>query len=192
MRFCIAQCENMSDKEYFLRKAAQAKSNILLFPEMVGFNDPNSGLIVGSGSEAYENGDKPYNRYSLDVDGIRILHYDKQNLFPGYDNGRIAGNEMPYVLLNDFKIYISICYDIRNNSIFKQMEDPNIIIIPADFPRIRITDWRVLLQIRAIEKYSYVIGVNTPEGGNSMVISPEGDIIEEVGTGKQTMFCDIV
>jgi predicted amidohydrolase len=67
------------------------------------------------------------------------------------------------------------------------MENPDIIIIPADFPKERITDWRVLLQVRAMQNKCYIIGVNTPNGGNSMVIDPKGNIIKELGFGKGCM-----
>jgi predicted amidohydrolase len=65
------------------------------------------------------------------------------------------------------------------------MVEQGHIIIPADFPFVRIKEWRKMLLARAMQMGCTVIGVNTPDGGNSMVVTPDGEIFSEIPE-KQT------
>ena len=61
-------------------------------------------------------------------------------------------------------------------------------MVHACWPRKRRNHWKVLLQARAIENQSYVVGINrtgeepeTEYAGGSIVIDPQGNIILELG-----------
>lgn len=63
----------------------------------------------------------------------------------------------------------------------------DVLVYVANWPERRIHAWRTLLQARAIENQCYVIGVNRVgndgnnvyHNGNSMVVSPMGEVLYE-------------
>jgi omega-amidase len=81
-----------------------------------------------------------------------------------------------------------ICYDLRFPEIFQACsENSSLITVIANWPAPRRAHWISLLKARAIENQCYIAGVNRcGEGGglsyvgDSMVISPYGDIISTV------------
>ena len=84
-----------------------------------------------------------------------------------------------------------ICYDLRfpvwaRNSInAERIADYDVLIYVANWPERRSLAWRTLLQARAIENQSYVVGVNRVGKdddaveylGESSVIDPLGNIL---------------
>lgn len=177
MKIAIAQCRSDMAEKYLI-KATKEKCDIILFPELVTCDlDYTAKIIVGHGYEE-EKGlifKRKYNTYEL-TNSYNYLKYRKQNLFPGYDDGRTPGEKLPHCYLNiRNKTYVCICYDIRFDKVFGKMESPDLIIIPADFPVERIEDWKGLLRQRACETGAWVIGVNTPGGGCSAIIAPDGN-----------------
>lgn len=70
--------------------------------------------------------------------------------------------------------------------------------MPAQWPESRISQWRSLLQARAIENQLFVVATNRvgQEGkavftGHSMVVNPKGDIIIEGGDKEEILVADI-
>ena len=53
-----------------------------------------------------------------------------------------------------------ICYDLRFPVWARNAEDYDLLFYVANWPVTRSKHWRVLLEARAIENQSYVIGVN--------------------------------
>ncbi len=130
-------------------------------------------------------------------DGKIITTYDKIHLFDVnvsraetwresniYDKGTHA------VLadINEFKLGLSICYDLRFPHLYRHygQSGAHILTIPAAFTRpTGQAHWESLLRARAIETGSYVIaaaqGGEHEDGratwGHSMIINPWGDII---------------
>lgn len=87
-------------------------------------------------------------------------------------------------------IGLSVCYDLRFPELYRvyAKERVQLIVNIANWPVQRISHWNALLKARAIENQSFVIGVNrrgadplVSYNGNSMVIGPDGVIIEELG-----------
>jgi len=114
--------------------------------------------------------------------------YKKINLFPLMDEDKTyhPGNEPGLFETEYGKFGAAICYDIRFPEIFTNLKklSPDIIFIPAAFPRVRINDWKELLIQRAVETETIVIGINsvgddgTNEfGGSSMVVNSSGEIL---------------
>ena len=96
-----------------------------------------------------------------------IKYYDKKHLFSlGKEHEHYtAGNNNITIDYKGWKIRPAICYDLRfpiwlRNKIVENAYDYDILIIPANWPERRNTAWKTLLQARAIENQSYVIGVN--------------------------------
>ena len=145
MRYGIAQCNKYADKNDLMVTAIENDVDVLLFPELIDLTKTfDYGIITGSGYKEWTFKKKPYNSYEIVKESV-LLNYRKQNMFPGYDDEHEPGKTMPHTFIDGKKVYVCICYDIRNPWIFKQMEKPDIIIIPAEFPAERIEDWKRLL-----------------------------------------------
>lgn len=127
--------------------------------------------------------------------------YDKRHLFgfAGEDNLYAPGERRVIVQVNDFKICLMICYDLRFPVWSRQGGEKDdtfdALIYVANWPDQRIDAWDVLLQARAIENQCYVIGVNrvgedgfgNAHSGHSAIIDPFGSIVWK-GVNEETTF----
>jgi omega-amidase len=119
--------------------------------------------------------------------------YDKIKLFSlaGEDTVFTPGKAPKIVNYKGWNFMMQICYDLRFPEICRNKIDlPNqqpfydVLLYVANWPTRRDLHWRTLLQARAIENQSYVIGVNrVGEDGNqlnycgsSMCVSALGEI----------------
>jgi predicted amidohydrolase len=134
--------------------------------------------------------------YAEDILGLRFnaywigdFVYRKNHLFPGYDDGRTAGTTLPHTYINGMKTYVVICYDLRFPELFAQMESPDLIIVPADWPLERMHHWDALLRARAIEGKCYVAGINT--NGHSAVYNWNGDCLNELDETERLIEVEI-
>ena len=59
-----------------------------------------------------------------------------------------------------FKICPLICYDLRFPVFSRNVEEYDVLIYVANWPKTRVNAWDILLKARAVENMSYVIGVN--------------------------------
>lgn len=113
--------------------------------------------------------------------------YDKRHLFrmAGEHTRYVSGTERLVLQYRDWRINPQICYDLRFPVWCRNQHDYDVQIFVANWPGARRHAWRTLLQARAIENQAYVIGVNRTgvDGkgleytGDSLVVSPEGDIV---------------
>lgn len=103
-----------------------------------------------------------YNRLLFVFPSGEIEFYDKRHLFTlaGEDKIYTAGKEKLIVEYKGWKICPLICYDLRFPVFARNVEEYDILIYVANWPKIRITAWDTLLKARAIENMSYTIGVN--------------------------------
>ncbi len=119
--------------------------------------------------------------------------YDKRHLFrmAGEDAVYTAGTQRIVKEWKGWRICPLICYDLRFPvwSRNRQPESPDfdydLLLYVANWPAARRNAWNVLLQARAIENLSYVVGVNRvgndgndhPYTGESAVIDFKGDVL---------------
>jgi len=128
---------------------------------------------------------------TLDRTGMVVNEYSKMHLFSYADEHKYysPGEKQSAFDINSFRITPLICYDLRFSYLFwDRAIDTDAYAVIASWPASRILHWRSLLQARAIENQSYVIGVNRvgtdPKNsycGNSMVIDPMGNIVLDCG-----------
>ncbi len=95
-----------------------------------------------------------------------------------------AGEHVTLFEIGEWKIASTICYDLRFPELFRDAvkKGANLITVQAAWPLIRKEHWVTLLKARAIENQVYVAAVNGVDGnptlgGNSMIITPQGEII---------------
>ncbi|MDO9137452.1 MAG: amidohydrolase [Lutibacter sp.] len=105
---------------------------------------------------------KFYNRFLFIHPSGEINFYDKRHLFTlaGEDKVYKSGKGKLIVNYKGWKICPLICYDLRFPVWARNVEDYDLLIYVANWPKIRISAWDTLLKARAIENMCYTIGVN--------------------------------
>jgi predicted amidohydrolase len=108
-----------------------------------------------------ENGNY-FNRLVFVFPSGEIKTYDKRHLFTlaGEEKVYTAGTFKLIIEYKGFKICTLVCYDLRFPVFSRNTENYDVLLYVANWPKIRSHAWNVLLQARAIENMSYVIGVN--------------------------------
>jgi omega-amidase len=108
-----------------------------------------------------ENGNF-YNRLVFIFPSGEIQFYNKKHLFSlaGEDKVYSAGSEKLIVDYKEFKICPLICYDLRFPVFSRNVENYDVLIYVANWPKPRVNAWDILLKARAVENMSYVVGVN--------------------------------
>ncbi|MFC1767859.1 carbon-nitrogen family hydrolase [Candidatus Margulisiibacteriota bacterium] len=97
------------------------------------------------------------------------------------------------------KLGIVICYDIRFPEVARALtlKGAEVLICPAQFPAPRAHHWEILIKSRAIENQVYAIGNNRVGGrktkffGKSMVASPHGEAVKELGDQEGVLIASI-
>jgi predicted amidohydrolase len=145
-------------------------------------------------------------------DGTRVADYDKLHMFdvdlPNNESWREsslyqAGNKAVMFDAGEFKVGLSICYDLRFAALYRSLAQAGaqILTCPAAFTRqTGGAHWHALLRSRAIENGAFVIaaaqGGNHEDGretyGHSLIVNPWGEIIGELKHDHpDILICDI-
>ena len=114
------------------------------------------------GSIVFQVADQFFNRLFFVHPDDANESYDKKHTFTlaGEDQVYEAGNEKLILEYKGFKICPLICYDLRFPVWSRNVEDYDVLIYVANWPKKRIAAWDTLLKARAIENMAYCIGVN--------------------------------
>jgi predicted amidohydrolase len=115
-----------------------------------------------TGSLVVEENGFYYNRLLfVHPDGV-VESYDKRHTFTlaGENEVYSAGTQKLIVNYKGWKICPLICYDLRFPVWARNVENYDVLIYVANWPKVRIAAWDALLKARAIENMSYCIGVN--------------------------------
>lgn len=142
---------------------------------------------VVTGSLVVKEGDTYFNRLVwMHPDGS-YEHYDKRHLFrmAGEHKRYASGSRRLLVELKGWRILPLVCYDLRFPVWSRNCNDYDAVIYTANWPSARSLHWNRLLQARAIENLSYVIGVNRVGmdeaeqhyTGDSTVYGPIGELV---------------
>lgn len=145
-------------------------------------------IAVGVGYVLGDSG-KYTNRYAIiGSDGSVLCDYAKLHPFSyaGEDKRYTGGDSLEFCEIDGITICPLICYDLRFPEIFQAAsKKADVIAVAANWDGRRNNHWKLLLQARALENQCYILGVNRigTNGrefyvGNSMVIDPEGQIID--------------
>ncbi|EDO27776.1 predicted protein [Nematostella vectensis] len=103
-----------------------------------------------------------YNRLLFVHPTGTIESYDKRHAFTlaGENEKYATGNKKLIVSYKGWKICPLICYDLRFPVWSRNVENYDVLMYVANWPKPRIHAWNTLLKARAIENMSYCIGVN--------------------------------
>ncbi len=115
-----------------------------------------------TGSIVIKENNNFYNRLLFVLPSGEIQFYDKRHLFTlaGEDKIYTAGKDKLIIDYKGWKICPLICYDLRFPVFSRNIENYDLLIYVASWPKTRINAWDALLKARAIENMSYTIGVN--------------------------------
>ena len=114
------------------------------------------------GSIIIEEESNYYNRLLfVHPDGL-IQYYNKRHTFgyAGEDKVFTSGNEKLIVDYKGWKLFPLVCYDLRFPVWARNVDDYDVLIYVANWPKPRVSAWDALLKARAIENMSYCVGVN--------------------------------
>ena len=113
------------------------------------------------GSMVYAEKELFYNRLWF-VTPDSKTYYDKKHTFTlaGEDKVYKAGAQKVIISFRGFRICPLICYDLRFPVWARNIEDYDLVLYVANWPKPRINAWDTLLRARAIENMAYCIGVN--------------------------------
>ncbi|MGK7396275.1 MAG: amidohydrolase [Candidatus Cyclobacteriaceae bacterium M3_2C_046] len=149
-----------------------------------------TGSVV-MGSYIVRETDQLFNRLIWMEPSGNYDFYDKRHLFSmAKEHHKFSrGNALLIKNLKGWNICPLICYDLRfpvwsRNRYLAEKNELlyDLLIYIANWPESRINAWDILLQARAVENLSYVIGVNrvgkdgkdVKYNGHSAVINPKG------------------
>lgn len=149
----------------------------------------HSGALAGS-AVIVEDGQR-FNRLLFVQPDGSVGHYDKRHLFAfgGEDQRYVAGTRRVNVDYLGWRINLQICYDLRVPAWCRNRGDYDLMLLVANWPSRRVRHWSALLEARAIENQSWVLGLNRvgKDGkgvqypGRSVVHDPMGDCIVDLG-----------
>ena len=128
--------------------------------------------------------DNYFNRLVFVHPSEKIEYYNKRHSFSlaGEDKVYTSGNTKLIVDYKGWKICPLICYDLRFPVWARNQENYDLLLFMANWPLARIKAWKTLLNARAIENMSYVIGVNrTGKDANNYEYSGDSLIIDYLG-----------
>lgn len=155
--------------------------------------------IILTGSVIIEDGGQYHNRLIWMLPNGQYGYYDKRHLF-AYANEHehyTPGHKRLIASVKGWRINLQVCYDLRF-PVWARQSAPlteeeaaanpieyDMLIYVANWPERRNHAWKTLLQARAIENQSYVIGVNRVghdgnniyHSGDSMFIDPMGEVL---------------
>ncbi|HST31607.1 MAG TPA: nitrilase-related carbon-nitrogen hydrolase [Chthoniobacterales bacterium] len=216
---------NINKVRDFVERAKGSGAELIAFPEMIdtGYSMPviqkhakpwkegavpklqdiakeNSIAIVAGISD--REGDAIFNaQVFVNASGGVLGKYRKTHLVTAAPlDERICfspGNEFVACKLVDFKIGLSICYDLRFPEMARTLavkHDANVIVNSSAWPVVRAEHLRILTLARAVENQSYFIIANrvgTDDGvtlcGGSVIVDPAGKILAAAPAGREEL-----
>ncbi len=115
-----------------------------------------------TGSLVIKEKDVFYNRLIFIFPSGEIQFYDKRHLFTlaGEDKVYTSGKKKLMLDYLGWRICPLVCYDLRFPVFSRNVEEYDLLLYVANWPKSRIEAWNILLKARAVENISYTIGVN--------------------------------
>ena len=154
------------------------------------------GVFIIGGSFAEKKHGQFYNTCPvIDRTGEVIAKYRKVHLFSHYLQEHLYLHSGDEWVLTDYeqegesiRLGHMICYDLRFPEFARNLalRGARVFTVPAGWPLARISEFEVLCRARAIENRSFLVCTNYTDTinreycGNSMIISPFGEILTKM------------
>lgn len=160
------------------------------------------GVNVVAGSVADCRDGKVFNSsYIFTPDGKAAARYDKTHLFSPMDENVFfaEGSGTVTFEINGTKCAAVICYDVRFPELIRKLALSGIkyLFVLSQWPEERVSQLHILLKARAVENQLFVACCNscgrfdrTVFGGNSVIISPFGEVLAQAGAGEEIITAD--
>ena len=115
-----------------------------------------------TGSLVVKENENFHNRLVFVFPSGEMQIYDKRHLFTlaGEDKVYTSGNQKLILEYLGWKICPLICYDLRFPVFARNVENYDVLIYVANWPKSRIQAWDILLKARSVENLCYTVGVN--------------------------------
>ena len=217
---------NFNSAKRFISDAKSSNCDLILFPEMsfsgFSFNidklaeDDNFtikkmkefsnffNISIGFGYiEKFNLNGKIYgkNNYCIVNNDTILCNYTKIHPF-SFSNENlyfIPGKKISYCSINNIIISPFICYDLRFPELFQAASNKaHLITVAANWPIERISDFKLLLQARAIENQCYIAGINRFGNGNNLsyngcscIFTPTGKLLDCLSDTDGLVFAEI-
>jgi predicted amidohydrolase len=149
------------------------------------------------GSVVIEDGGNYYNRLLFVHPNGEIESYDKHHTFTLAGEHKVYSSGTKKLIVNykGWKICPLVCYDLRFPVWARNVENYDVLIYVANWPKVRTNAWDALLKARAIENMSYCIGVNRvgldgnnhEYSGHSAAYDVLGHRIDEIPYDEEAM-----
>jgi predicted amidohydrolase len=210
----------------FVEKASLQRADIIITPELsnvgydltilrnIGYNFQEEAKYYGKLASDYnitllaglleETDGKLFNSLFVFSPQSEITTvYRKINLFPLSKESEVFqhGTGPIAITVGDFKIGLSICYDIRFPELFRAYVEENCdaLIVSSAFPFPRLEHWQTLLKAHAILNQSWVIASNrvgkdvgAPFLGHSCFIDPWGQVTSTFTDKEEDILVDTI
>lgn len=193
-----------------LLKQVDADTDLIVLPELFStgyINNPeeasalaetDSGETIGyikktakerhlaiCGSFLAKDGHALFNRGFFVEPSGETAFYDKRHLFCLSEESKICehGAKLPWVVrYRRWNISMAVCYDLRFPVWLRNTDNRyDLLVIPANWPDKRQYAWERLLEARAIENQSYVIGANRSGSDHFGIYDNSSYIIDFTG-----------
>lgn len=98
------------------------------------------------------------------------------------------------------RLAVVVCYDLRFPGLWQELSDrgAELVLVPAAWPAARVEAWRTLATARAMEHQVWMVAANAAGvhngvelGGSSLVVAPNGKVVERVGTDPGATIVEI-
>ena len=193
----------------YIKNASIKKLDLIIFPEMTLTGFSNSIRFIAENFEnsetikqfsnlakefnisvifgvVIEDNKKALNK-CLFIDNLGNVVSDYSKIHPfsfsKEDKYFNAGNKLSMVEFKNFKIGLTICYDLRFPELYSSLaKECDFIINIANWPSKRVEHWNTLLKARAIENQIFMVGVNrTGIDGNGLEYIESSNIFNANG-----------
>jgi predicted amidohydrolase len=156
--------------------------------------------VAGTCPELTGDDELPYNSFVLAGPDGTTHRYRKLHPFAA-ERDRFRSGEGPVtVQVGELRVTPFICYDLRFANVFWQAgPDTDVFLVPANWPSPRRHHWTALLQARAIENQTYVVGCNrvgtagdgVEHTGDSRIIDPMGELLATAAGVETIVLADV-
>jgi len=195
--------------ESFVRH--QEKAGGRIYQALKGMAEENRVWLIG-GSMPESDGGRLYNTcFVFDPDGREAGRHRKVHLFDIAVRGGqhfkesdtfTPGNDIITIETPFGRIGIEICFDIRfpEQTSLMAADGAQMVFVPASFNMTTgPAHWELLFRARAVDNQLYLFGcapARDPGGpyvsyGNSIAVSPWGDVIARAGEDEEILFADV-